>query len=107
MQEAQAAERSAVLARRAADERAASASEQETRIAAAQAEHSAAQQRLQREQAQLAVSRAHLLRAPGSHGRAPCVAIPAAQSLTYQAAASLAPETAMRQPCIWVSASDF
>jgi hypothetical protein len=50
-----------VLAQRAAEDRAASASEQETRIAAAQAELSAAQQRLQQQQAQLAVRPAHLL----------------------------------------------
>ena len=44
-----------MLAQRAADERAASTSEQETRIAAGQAELSAAQQRLQQQEAQLAV----------------------------------------------------
>lgn len=47
-----------MLAQRAADERAASASEQEARIAASQSELSAAQQRLQLQQAQLAVRRA-------------------------------------------------
>jgi hypothetical protein len=59
VQEAQAAEAAAVLARRAADEQAASAAEQETRIAAARSELAAAQQRLHQQQSQLEVRWAH------------------------------------------------